>query len=254
MTDMPRPALAALAASDATPAPLDPARDALFLDFDGTLAPLQDDPDTVWLPTDGGATLQSLSRALHGALAVVSGRDIRDLDRRIPGALWRAGGHGCDICAPGRHPSAWQPPAPDALYHAAYALAAETPGVRLESKGPILAIHYRSNDAAGPALAEALAAMIADHPAYVIQAGKCVLELKPAGASKARAVERLMAMPAFSGRRPVMMGDDATDEDGMRAAIGLGGRAIKVGSGSSVATGRLDGPAQVWTWLEAQFS
>lgn len=94
--------------------------------------------------------------------------------------------------------------------------------------------------------------MVADHPAYVLQAGKCVYELKPAGASKARAVERLMSLPAFAGRRPVMIGDDATDEDGMKAAIDLGGRAIKVGAGDSLATARLDDPAQVWTWLEAQ--
>ncbi|MFY0637162.1 trehalose-phosphatase [Maricaulis maris] len=253
MTETPSPALAALAMSDAAPPPLDPAREALFLDFDGTLAPLQDDPDTVWLPTGGDMTLQTLSRSLGGALAVVSGRDIRDLDRRIPGALWRAGGHGCDICAPGRHPSAWQPPAPDPLYQAAYALAVKTQGARLETKGPVLAIHYRANRAAGPALGEILAAMVADHPAYVLQAGKCVYELKPAGASKARAVERLMSMPAFAGRRPVMIGDDATDEDGMKAAIDLGGRAIKIGAGDSLATARLDNPAQVWTWLEAQF-
>ncbi|WP_297737122.1 trehalose-phosphatase [uncultured Maricaulis sp.] len=252
MTETPSSAFAAMAANDAAPPPLDRARDALFLDFDGTLAPLQDDPDTVWLPTGGDYTLQALSQALDGALAVVSGRDIRDLDRRIPGALWRAGGHGCDICAPGRHPSAWQPPAPDPLYQAVYALAAETQGARLESKGPILAIHYRANRTAGPALGAALAAMVADHPSYALQAGKCVYELKPAGASKARAVERLMAMPAFAGRRPVMIGDDVTDEDGMRAAIGLAGRAIKVGPGDSLATARLENPAHVWTWLEAQ--
>ncbi|OLF74127.1 haloacid dehalogenase [Maricaulis sp. W15] len=227
-------------------------QNALFLDFDGTLAPLQDDPDTVFLPPGGSDILQALARASGGALAIISGRDIRDLDRRIPGALWRIGGHGSDFCAPGRHPAAWAPPAPDALFHGAHQLCADTPGTRLEVKGPVLALHYRASPGAGPALAAALAELVADCPAYGLQAGKMVFELKPAAASKARAVERLMTLPPFAGRCPVMIGDDATDEDGMRAAIALGGWAIKVGEGQTSATTRLDDPARVWNWLEAQ--
>ncbi|MFT6540990.1 MAG: trehalose 6-phosphate phosphatase [Maricaulis maris] len=239
------------AQSHPPPEALDPRRDALFLDFDGTLAPLQDDPDTVQLPHGGAALLERLAAALGGALAIVSGRDIRDLDRRTPGALWRAGGHGCDVCAPGRHPVAYAASAPDALFRAATALVTAAPGSRLESKGRVLAIHYRAAPAAEGQLAEGLAGLVADHPGYHLQSGKMVFELKPESASKARAVERLMRLPPFSGRRPVMIGDDATDEDGMRAAIGLGGHAIKVGPGDSLAATRLNDPAHVWTWLEA---
>jgi len=233
---------------------LDRSRHALFLDFDGTLTALQDDPEQVWLPEGGAHTLERLAKHLGGALAIVSGRDMRDLDRRVPGCLWRAGGHGSTTCAPGQRPSAYAPSAPDALYHAVYQTMAAVDGARLETKGPILTVHYRAAPEAGPALGERLEAIVAAYPGYSLQAGKMVFEAKPRGASKARAIARLMAMPPFAGRRPVMVGDDVTDEDGMREALALGGDAIKVGDGKTVASLRLKDPAQVWDWLEAEIA
>ena len=233
---------------------LDRASHALFLDFDGTLTDLQDDPDRVWLPEGGARTLERLAASLGGALAIVSGRDMRDLDRRVPGSLWRAGGHGSTTCAPGQRPAAYAPSAPDALYHAVYQAMAAVDGARLETKGPILTVHYRAVPEAGAKLGERLQAIVASYPGYSLQAGKMVFEAKPRGASKARAIARLMAMPPFAGRRPVMVGDDVTDEDGMREALALGGHAIKVGDGSSVASLRLKGPKQVWEWLEAEIA
>ena len=82
---------------------------ALFLDFDGTLAPLQDDPEAVALPAFGPETLRALHACFDGALVLISGRDVRDLSVRTPSALWRAGGHGLEICAPDEMPgSDWQ--------------------------------------------------------------------------------------------------------------------------------------------------
>ncbi|WP_238934621.1 trehalose-phosphatase [Maricaulis parjimensis] len=232
------------------PFPLDLGGHALFLDFDGTLAGIQSNPDTVFLSPERIALLQSLSSRMNAALAVVSGRDVRDLDRRIPGDIWRVGGHGSDICAPGQRPRAYSPTAPDTLHRALFKLAGEHKGTRLEVKGPVLALHYREAPEAGKALCKRLTQILADQPGYSLQAGKMVFEAKPDAASKARAIARLMQMPPFRGRQPVMVGDDVTDEDGMREAIDRGGRAVKVGSGHTVAGNRLADPQQVWTWLE----
>ena len=232
------------------PFPLDLGAHALFLDFDGTLAGLQVNPDTVFLEPDRISLLQALAARMNSALAVVSGRDVRDLDRRIPGDIWRVGGHGSDICAPGQRPRAYAPTAPDDLHRALFKLVGQFPGTRLEVKGPVLALHYRQAPEAGKALCGKLTAIISEQAGYSLQAGKMVFEAKPDGASKARAIARLMQMPPFRGRQPVMVGDDVTDEDGMREAIDRGGRAVKVGAGNTVAGNRLADPKQVWAWLE----
>ena len=234
----------------AAPFPLDLGGHALFLDFDGTLAGLQSNPDTVFLSPERISLLQSLAARMNSALAVVSGRDVRDLDRRIPGDIWRVGGHGSDICAPGQRPRAYAPAAPDSLHRALFELTQEHPGTRLEVKGPVLALHYRQAPDAREALSRKLGEILDHQPDYALQAGKMVFEAKPDGANKARAIARLMQMPPFRGRKPIMVGDDVTDEDGMREAIDRGGRAIKVGAGNTVADDRLADPTQVWAWLE----
>lgn len=241
----------------ASPAPdipgglaLDVRSRALFLDFDGTLTALQDNPDLVTLPEGGVAVLTRLSRAMDGALAIVSGRDIRDLDRRIPGDLWRVGGHGADVCAPGQQPCAYSRAVPDALYHAVFQSVDAIEGAWLERKGPILAVHFRKAPEAGERLGGEMSAILADHPGYSLQRGKMILEIKPHGTTKARAVARLMALPPFTGRKPVMVGDDATDEDGMREALDRGGSAVKVGDADTLAPHRLADPDAVWAWLE----
>lgn len=241
-------------AFEAAPLDLDPDRHALFLDFDGTLAPIQDHPDQVFLSEGQLDRLCRLSRHMDGALAIISGRDVRDLDRRTPGALWRAGGHGSDICAPGQRPRAFAPSAPDALQHGLHRTAREFPGVRIETKGPVLAVHYRAAPDVARALHDRLSGIVAQQPGYSLQAGKMVFEAKPETASKARAIARLMQMPPFRGRRPVMVGDDTTDEDGMREAVDRGGSGIKIGPGDTLAGYRLADPDALWRWLEESLS
>ncbi len=223
--------------------------DALFLDFDGTLVEIGPDPDAITLPPATAEDLARLAARLGGALAVISGRDLRDLARRTPDALWRLGGHGLEALAPGAAPPPAPAPPPAAVLGPLRAAVAAHPGTRLELKGPVAALHYRAApeaEAACQAAARVAAQAVPDH---VVQAGKRVVEVKPAAASKGAALRRMMAAPPFAGRRPVMLGDDATDEDAMRAALDLGGLAVKVGAGDSVAPLRAASPAAVRAWL-----
>jgi len=226
------------------------ARHALFLDFDGTLAPIQDDPDTVELPAGGASTLDRLAGQLDGALAVVSGRDVRDLSARLPGGLWRAGGHGLEICQPGEAPAPRPAPGPAELEERLAEAVAGHPGTRLETKGAVYAIHYRAVPAQGAPLASALERLVDTMPDYRLQRGKMVFELKPSRAHKGKALQHLMTRAPFAGRTPVMVGDDTTDEDAMAVALQLSGLAVKVGEGESLATHRLDSPAAVFAWLQ----
>jgi len=225
------------------------AEHALFLDFDGTLAPLQDDPDTVALPPDGAACLLKLAEKLDGALVLISGRGIADLALRSPSGLWRAGGHGQDVCKPGEMPTQDLAAAPAALLEAVQGIVSDVSGARIEQKGRVIAIHYRQNPSAGPELAQRLKAVADTSDTHGFQHGKMVIELKPRGKDKGSALAGLMQNRPFLGRTPIMVGDDATDEDAMRAAIDLGGFGIKVGEGETCASYRFVDTASVWRWL-----
>lgn len=222
---------------------------ALFLDFDGTLAPLQDDPDTVALPSGGADVLGSLKAALNGALVLISGRDARDLSARTPEVIIRAGGHGLQICLPGEVPGTDRRAFDSALKSNVEGMIAPYHGVRIEDKGPVLAVHFRQNPDAEADLLCALQALADDLPDYKAQHGKMVIELKPTRANKGIALASLMQSPPFSGRTPIMVGDDTTDEDAMRAATDLGGFGVKVGEGETCAQFRLRDPDAVWDWL-----
>ncbi|WP_428410057.1 trehalose-phosphatase [Hyphococcus sp.] len=224
---------------------------ALFLDFDGTLAPIASDPDAVFLPKGGAEILRALSAKLGGALAILSGRDIRDLAKRVPEDLWRAGGHGLEVCAPGEAPEDFANAAPPALVDALTMIAAGVEGARLELKGEVLALHYRAAPEAGSALKAAMEKVIAGADGYILQPGKMVLEAKPAHANKGITLTRFLERRPFAGLTPVMAGDDATDEDAMAEAISAGGYGVKVGPGESKAAYGIEDPAAVWRWLEA---
>lgn len=222
--------------------------DALFLDFDGTLAEIGPDPGAIRLPDGTHEALGGLAHRLGGALALISGRDLRDLVSRTPQGVWRLGGHGIEVLPPGLPPPA-PPPPPDEAMLMPLRAAAGHPRVRLEIKGPVAALHFRAApeaEAACLAAAKEASDLVVGH---VVQAGKMVVEVKPAEAHKGAALRRVMAMRPFVGRRPVMLGDDTTDEDAMAAALELGGVAVKVGAGTSVARLRARHPAAVRAWV-----
>lgn len=232
---------------------------ALFLDFDGTLAPIGNDPDAVQLPSGGVRVLTDLAAMLNGALVIISGRDIHDLAARTPVGVWRVGGHGLDACKPGTMPKrdldqTGELRAPQTLRDGLERLAAQHSGVRIEDKARVLAVHYRAAPALGDALAEAVADLVAAVDGYTMQHGKMVIEAKPQIANKGVALDAMMARPEFAGRTPVMAGDDVTDEDAMAAALRAGGFAIKVGDGTTIAPMRVQTPDDIWNWLKRSVS
>lgn len=217
---------------------------ALFLDFDGTLAALAERPEAVRVEPGLVALLERLHGQLDGALAIVTGRPIAHIDHFLdPLRLPVAGIHG----AQGRHADGrgWQLAAPalEAAETAALALLSRHPGLRLERKTVALALHYRqAPELAGLCLAH-LHEAVAASPGLELLQGKCVIEVKPAGVSKGRAIENFLAEPPFAGRVPVFAGDDVTDEAGFDTVLRRGGLALKVGEGPTRAPHRLADPA-----------
>jgi len=228
---------------------LEPDRTALFLDFDGTLVDIAPAPDAIVVPPGLPALLAVLHGRLGGALAVVSGRPIAEIDRHLGFELPAAGLHGLEQRLAG---AVVRPEPPSGLAAVRTAIAAAgvaADGVLVEDKGASIALHYRDVPARGPATVALARRLVGADPDLAVLAGKMVVEIKPKAASKAAAVHRFMGEPPFAGRRPVFVGDDVTDEDGMRAALAAGGRAVKVGPGVTVATDRLADPAAVAAWL-----
>lgn len=228
---------------------------ALFLDVDGTLLEFADHPDAVRVPAALPPTLQALQARLGGALALVSGRTLAQLDALFaPLRLPMAGLHGLQVR--GRDGMLFEhlPPLLPEVLAGARLQAARFPGALVEDKGSALALHWRAVAGAGAGAEDALRQFadmaVLQLPGYRLQLGKDVVELRPAGAHKGSALEALMASEPFRGRKPVFVGDDVTDEDGFLSAIALGGHAVVVGERRpTAATYALHGPADTLRWL-----
>jgi trehalose 6-phosphate phosphatase len=209
-----------------------PDRAALLLDVDGTLLDIAPRPDLVVVPPDLVTVLRALRIRLNGALAVITGRPVEQVDALLGDAPFAvAGEHGGAIRhAPGepiRRPEL--PAPPPAWLDAAGRIAAAHPGVMLEPKLRGFVLHYRAAPEAGDALQIALATLIApDRDRFQLMPARMAWEVRPQGADKGVAVRQLMAEPPFAGRVPVFVGDDVTDEDGIAAAAALGGRGLFV--------------------------
>ena len=225
---------------------------ALFLDFDGTMVDIAPQPQAVHVPEPLIAVLRDLQDQLGGAVAVISGRPIEQLDAFLePLRLPLAGVHGAErrnaqgeLVLQDTHPL-------HRVERAANALAKRHPNLLVESKRGSLALHYRQ----APELEEESIRVMqeaVDHsPGLTLLRGKMVVEAKPGGASKGRAIEDFLREPPFVGRTPVFIGDDVTDEPGFSTVQRLGGVGIKVGDGATAAARRLPDPAALRRELEA---
>jgi trehalose 6-phosphate phosphatase len=226
---------------------------ALFLDVDGTLLDIAPVPEAVKVPEGLGAALSTLYDRLGGALAIVSGRSIRQIDQLFkPLVLPASGEHGFEMRRiPHEKVERLQPPtALNLLRPGVTELVRRMPGVLPEYKTGTIAIHYRQVPKQADALHKALEAMLAAYEDnYAIQTGKMVYEIKPRGVDKGRAITQMMMAPPFESRVPVFIGDDDTDEHGFEAVHRLNGRAIHVGAGHPAADTALASPAQVRAWV-----
>jgi trehalose 6-phosphate phosphatase len=224
----------------------------LFIDFDGTLVDLIDRPDEVCVDPALHHLLTSLAAALHGRLALVSGRSVAQLDSLLGplgATLAVAGSHGVERRGPGGDLTApARAPALAAAEQALSQFAAAHSGVLVEPKTLGVALHYRM----GPehqAAAQQLCREVAEIHGLSVQHGKMMVELRGVG-DKGDAVRAFMSQPPMAGSRPLFVGDDLTDEPGFAAARALDGAGVLVGlPRPTAAVYRLDNVEAVRAWL-----
>ncbi len=225
---------------------------ALFLDFDGTLVDLAPTPDAITVPPDLPGLLEGLSTCFNGALAIMTGRALADLDRHLGGLRLRAvGQHGAECrIDPAQHERAEPALILDAARRKIREFAMAHPGVLVEDKGAAIAVHFRGAPHV-EAQATTLVTRIADESegALDVMPGKAVCELRPAGKDKGVALRSLLGIPPFRGRWPLVLGDDVTDEAAFAAALSASGSAVKVGCGETCAPWRLASPSEARRWL-----
>jgi trehalose 6-phosphate phosphatase len=226
---------------------------ALFLDIDGTLLELAPTPTEVVVPPDLPGLLQGLGGVLGGAVALVTGRSLADVDWLFaPVKLAAAGQHGAEIRIAGKTEQLGPSNGGlKALMPRIEAFAAARPGILVEGKGMTIAVHCRQVPQYQAELGAFLTALAAEHGDRLETIrGHRVFEIKPRNVSKRTAVEHLMRIGPFAGRLPLFIGDDRTDEDGFAAVRALGGHAIRVGLDQpSLASWRMADPVCVRAFL-----
>ena len=237
--------------------PLDPRelnRLAVLLDVDGTLLDIAPTPREVVVPRELPETLARVSDRLGGALALVSGRPIYEIDEFF--ALLRLptiGGHGAEMrpVAGGVTISGRSTPLDPIFRQRLKDIAANHPGVLVEDKGYSIALHYRQVPKQGLALVHDVkhAYQAWADQSFELLAGKAVLEIKYAAFNKGSAVRDLMTYPPFKGRAPIFVGDDRTDEDAFKVMPEFNGQSMSVGRKLPGIEKYFECPADVRRWL-----
>ncbi len=226
---------------------------ALLLDIDGTILDLAPAPQEVWVPAVLRNTLSRLEDLTGGALALISGRSLHDIDLIFsPLHLAAVGGHGAELrVIPGGEAVTRARELNPALKRKLATLTGLGPGILVEDKGYSLALHYRLAPDQGDALRAAIVNVCATAPRGSIEilAGKLVFEIKMAGINKAGAVRELMKYPPFAGRNPIFIGDDTTDEPVFPILSQFGGLGFSVGRVAADVNGHVEKPESVRAWL-----
>ena len=225
---------------------------AIFLDLDGTLIDIAPAPDLVRIPAELAPLLGRLSSSLGGAVAIISGRPIADINRFLdPLRLAAAGVHGAQLRASGESEVLLTVGPMDPLVASAVTRLGELhPGVVIEPKVHSIAVHYRQVPAVEPLIEAALMRIVADSPDhFILSPGRCVIEVVPRHVSKGAALEAFLALPPFRGRRPIMVGDDVPDESALLAAARHGGRGLRVAGEHFRGQADFEGPHAVRAWL-----
>jgi trehalose 6-phosphate phosphatase len=227
---------------------------ALLLDIDGTLLDLAPTPSEVHVPRGLTTTMQRLLKRTSGALALVSGRSLADIDLIFtPNRFPSVGGHGAEMrLSLESEAVAWHaPPMDEDLKRRFAAIAQLSPGIILEDKGYSLALHYRLAPQFEQAIYSAVSALRADLPQAPVDVlpGKSVCEIKQSGFSKATGVAELMKHQPFTGRQPIFIGDDVTDETVFSIMPSFKGLSFSVGRRAYGVDGHFARPRDVRSWL-----
>lgn len=227
---------------------------ALLLDFDGTLVTIADRPSEVMLAERTLETVVALNACLDGALAIISGRSIRDIDQLF--APWRfavAGTHGLER-RDGRgklHEGVFDRAVLHEILDELQASFAGESGLLFEQKPGSIALHYRQRPDLAQACCDHASRVAASHQDARLLTGKMVVEVKLGRRTKGDAVFDFMAEAPFGGRRPIYAGDDETDEDAFRAVKRYHGTSIKIGNGESIADYRVPDTGKFLDWLSS---
>ena len=227
---------------------------AFLLDIDGTLLDLAPTPREVWVPEGLSETLTGLLERTSGALALVSGRSLNDIDLIFAPLIFPAvGGHGAEmrIDPDNEAVASHAPPMDKTLKGRFAAIAKLAHGILIEDKGYSLALHYRLAPHAEQAIYDAVSAIQADLPTAPIEVlpGKFVCEIKHSGFTKATGVVELLNHEPFKGRHPIFLGDDVTDETVFAIMPDLNGLAFSVSRKAQGVNGYFSGPESVRRWL-----
>jgi trehalose 6-phosphate phosphatase len=203
---------------------------AYFLDADGTLLDIMPRPEDVVADETLRTLLAGLAGAAGGALALVSGRAIKDIDRIFAPLIFPVSGlHGAEIRFPDRsRGNSANDGAMDRVRRPLAGFVAAHPGLRLEDKGAAVAVHFRQTPELAHEVLEFLG-LLAQQSGLAVQEGKMVAELKQAHHDKGSGIAALVASPPFLGRKPVFIGDDLTDESGFLFVNAQGGISVRVG-------------------------
>lgn len=225
---------------------------AFFFDLDGTLAEIKPHPDQVIIPESVRIALHQLAQQQQGALALISGRSMAELDTLAsPYRFPLAGVHGAerrDIKGQ-THIVALPSTLADEVHQWLNSGMASLDGSEIENKGMAFALHYRQAPQHQQAIEQLAQQAVARFNGLALQPGKCVVEIKPAGINKGAAIMAFMQESPFLGRQPVFIGDDLTDEAGFEAVNRAGGISVKVGQGKTQAQWRLENVAETHAWV-----
>jgi trehalose 6-phosphate phosphatase len=231
-----------------------PATIAVLLDIDGTLIEIAPTPHEVRVPASLKHVLGTLRDRMGGALALVSGRPLADIDRLFePLQVAAVGGHGAEnrLTADGEIDRSRVKLLDPDLRRRLLAIASATPGVLAEDKGYSIALHYRLAPDQEQRIRAEIGALCAELPHLRLEVlpGKSLFEIKPPSFNKGVAVRQLMKHPPFRGRRPIFFGDDVTDESVFKVMPEFDGLAFSVGRRFPGTNGYFATPREVRHWL-----
>ncbi|KAG5544056.1 hypothetical protein RHGRI_016719 [Rhododendron griersonianum] len=205
----------------------------MFLDYDGTLSPIVEDPDRAFMTNEMREAVRDVAK--YFPTAIVTGRCRAKVYNFVRlSQLYYAGSHGMDIRGPangskhrkGNHAVLFQPareflPMIDEVYKALLEKTKSTPGAMVENNKFCVSVHYRCVDEKSwSALAEQVKSVLNEYPKLRLTPGRKVLEIRPTIKwDKGKALEFLLESLGYTNSNevfPIYIGDDRTDEDAFK--------------------------------------